>query len=727
MRTRTSNRAKKFTPQKYDFESSSDAEAPSRDAASSQRPNPNPKPAPRPRRRAASAAAASSSSSSAFEAADSGPDGNSPDGNSPAAEAAPDDDTAAAAAAPARRAARVKKARPAAKRPPSGYVQVESVTTDTHMKGYVGPYDRSMRGQTLISTWYGPDADDVRLAQRLLDRWIGWTVLPPKWLPVEQGLSDTAPWAAAADALEQEARLSHRWWARLASDAAARTRYRVLGDAERKPYEQPHLGIRLLMGPSGAQREEVLFPGDAFALSQAWMRYGDDETRDKIPTGWILDAGGIVTGMDWARKADGPQLLALAVIPHGDQENYNYEVEHQKPDFQRCGTVQVWAFRGGAVRQVPRPSPEKPVLRKTVCLHHGRARRVRWNPVSNHLAVLCGRGRVCVVEVDEQGDDDGSFVEHATASLMLDNEDSIKATCFAWATFNRLVVGYSDGSIALWSLHPSCMLSRHAVHHNLVVDLATAYPSQPYLVASTPVGGTPKLVDLSRPTHERTEVQTNAIAWQPNMLAYSGHVQGFYAVYPSANALNTTVGFMHQRFFPIARRIFVGESYNSSLAVGKTHPFLLIGTSDGCLWSMNPLVDLFQSRREQKDRLRLFQHEHRPKHLFPGDSPASSRGASRVMHGFAIEKGRSVKGEVKAPAGKNSRKTKKPDAVDAGEENDDDEAGGLTDPTRGIVYEPLSRITAVEWNPNQGFGWWAAAAMASGLVRVMDLGLDNVR
>lgn len=268
------------------------------------------------------------------------------------------------------------------------------------------------------------------------------------------------------------------------------------------------------------------------------------------------------------------------------------------------------------------------------------------------------------------------------------------------------------------------MLSRHPVHHSLVVDVATGYPCQPYLVASTPIGGTSKLVDLSCPTYETTEVQTNAVSWQPNMLAYSPHIQGFFSVYPSANALNTMVGFMHQRFFPVVRRIFIGESYNSSLGVGKTHPFLLVGTSDGSLWCMNPQVELFNSRRELTDRLRLFQHEHRPKELFPSDSSAAQGGASRIMHGFAIEKGRSPKGEVKAQQGKKAKRPTKAD-MDAAEGNDDDEAGGLMDPTRGIVYEPLSRITAVEWNPNEGYGCWAAAAMASGLVRIMDLGLDN--
>lgn len=41
-----------------------------------------------------------------------------------------------------------------------------------------------------------------------------------------------------------------------------------------------------------------------------------------------------------------------------------------------------------------------------------------------------------------------------------------------------------------------------------------------------------------------------------------------------------------------------------------------------------------------------------------------------------------------------------------------------------VLYEPQTRITGVTWNPNVEFSWWAAAAMGSGLVRVMDVGAE---
>ncbi|KAG5929692.1 hypothetical protein E4U42_004957 [Claviceps africana] len=715
MKTRTSTRPRKPPPETHSFQSSSPSASPP--------PSSPPRRRPRPRRR-----------SSSFTAPDSAPDGSPPPHDH--------DDEATSSRPPPRPSARRDAKRapavnplPGRTRPPPGtYLDVESVTTDTHLKGYTGPYDRSMRGQTLVTTWYGPDAARVRALQGLLDRWMPWTVLPPKCAaPVGEADNEPTPATPAASPRGTSPGYPPR-----------PQRSVPLHGPAREPFQQPRLAIRLLMGPSlpdsGRQREYTMYPGDSIALSHAWLPYPDDPSDEKRPAGWILDAGGIVTGMDWCPRPAGslPQLLALAVVPHADQRPYHYESEHQRPDFHAHGTVQVWALEAARTDDgVLRPSPLAPRPPRTICMHFGRITRLRWRPIepdatpSAHvpcMAVLCGDGRVCVVALDDGDDASFDYIVHVEATLMLENEASVKATAMAWATPNRLVLGYSDGSIALWSVYPCFLISRHPVHHSLVVDLATGYPSQPFLVASTPVGGVTKLVDLSRPTFDTTEVQTNAVTWQPNMLAYSPHLHGYFSVYPSANALNTMVAFLHQRFFPIVRRVFVGESYNSSLAVGRTHPFLLIGSTDGSLWSLNPQVELFNSRREPTDRLRIFQHEHRSKDLFPHGSPASERGASRFLHGFAVEKGRRPKGEVKVQPAKKQKRPKKADAgaVDGIEDDDDEEAAGVMDPTRGIVYEPLSRVTSIEWNPNRDVGCWAAAATASGLVRVMDLGLDNV-
>lgn len=307
--------------------------------------------------------------------------------------------------------------------------------------------------------------------------------------------------------------------------------------------------------------------------------------------------------------------------------------------------------------------------------------------------------------------------------LVLNNEDDVKATAMAWVTFNRLAIGYSDGSIALWSIYPSRLLSRHPVHHSPIVDMVSGYPTLAHIIASTSIGGTAKLIDLQSPSHETTEVQSSAVHTQPNLMGYSDHMLGFYSLFPSASVINTMVAFMHHANFPVVRRIFTADSFLSCLSVGRTHPFLLIGTQDGSLWCVNPQVQLYTSRRGFTNRLRIFQHEHRPAELFTEESPAAVRGAARLLQNFVVDSNRSQKAEGKTPAKKGGKKPKKKD--DVGDDiNDDDEAAVAADPSRGIIYDATTRVTVVEWNPNDGFGCWAAAAMASGLVRVLDLGLE---
>jgi transcription factor C subunit 6 len=289
----------------------------------------------------------------------------------------------------------------------------------------------------------------------------------------------------------------------------------------------------------------------------------------------------------------------------------------------------------------------------------------------------------------------------------------------AWVNVNRLAVGYSDGSIALWSVHPNCLISRHAIHHTPIIDMASGYPTMPYLIASNPMGGTSKLVDLRAPSNENTEVPFPAINVTPHLMSWSEHLLGFFTMTPTSNVLSTAVAFMHSTHYPVVRRVYTGDRLVSCIAVGRTHPFLLVGSVDGSIWAFNPQYELIHARRKLTDRIKVLQHEHRPPIHFNETSPAHERGASRILQGFMPEKSLHAR-SAETKAQKKKAKAKKAEE----EDGEGDDASGHADPTKGILHEPLTRITAMAWNPNPGFGCWAAAAMGSGVVRVMDLGLD---
>jgi transcription factor C subunit 6 len=131
---------------------------------------------------------------------------------------------------------------------------------------------------------------------------------------------------------------------------------------------------------------------------------------------------------------------------------------------------------------------------------------------------------------------------------------------------------------------------------------------------------------------------------------------------------------------------------------------------------LNPQAELFATRYEISDRIRVYQHEYRSSKLYAAGAAGSERGASRLLQGFSKEKNPNPRTEYHKAiaANKNAKKGK----GKAGE------APAAVEIAKQVIHEPLTRITCVQWNPNAGYGCWAAAAMGSGLVRIMDLGLE---
>ncbi|KAH6610015.1 hypothetical protein Trco_000035 [Trichoderma cornu-damae] len=706
MRTRRSNRTKSYTLDKYDFLSSGDEAQPQKRRKTTDDNDEN------------FEAAAEGRSAGEDEEED---DVQMNDGAS---------DTHVGGKPPRQRSRPAKPSKPsdAGEMVVTGYLDIELIPPEGQHKGYVGPYERGIRGKALVRTLYGPQPERIGKAHKLLERWRGWTLLPPKVPQDEDEPTDRGFWSPGS--FEKEARLAKQWDAQVSKALPPNETWSELSLEESQMYRFPQLSMPVLTGPHETQQELSMEPGRSYPLSQSNVPFEADDDDDKVQSGWMLDVGGLVLGMDWAprRHKNPKQLLALAIIPQSDQDFYNYEEEVAKPGFQRQGIIQIWGFRSTMTDEgFTRTSAEPAVLHKTMCLDYGRIRRVKWSPSSNHFAVLCSDGNVYIVDAgDLDGEEEGVYL------LSLLDEYNMKATAITWINCNRIAVGYSDGSIALWSIHPHRLLSRHPVHHNDIIDMASGYPTMPSIVASIPVGGTARVIDLQAPSYETTEAQRPLVHTQPGLLAYSDHLLGFLSIYPSASALNTIIGFLHHAHFPVCRRVFTGDSFLTCLAVGRLHPFLLIGATDGSLWCLNSQTEIFSNRHELTDKVRVFQHEHRPGHLFPPDSPAAARGACRFLHGFGVDRNRNSKPEAK-PAGKKSKKLRAKEPTEGAEEgegdgdddDDDDEAGDLTDPSRATLHEALTRITAIEWNPNLDHGSWAAVAMGSGLVRVIDLGLEK--
>lgn len=332
----------------------------------------------------------------------------------------------------------------------------------------------------------------------------------------------------------------------------------------------------------------------------------------------------------------------------------------------------------------------------------------------------------------------------------------MEATCFTWIGCNRLALGHTDGSITLWSVYPTQLLQRHAVHASHVLDISSGYPSMPHMVASVPVGGFTTLVDLSNPTGESTYVVAPGIQFQPGLLDWIDHLQGWIVLAPAGGPGLNTLVFLSVRYFPLARSMLTSMSMPLCVSTRGNHPYGLVGCADGSVWSFNALSKLFRQRDEDAFKIKIFEHEFRPVDSTPAsdgmqtdESGAGSnklRGASRVLQGFFPEVNDDPRSERLREFNKkklqNSRKSAKAtkrgkpsqkgaaDGVDYGEAFGGDAAGDGADDvsahmaSRLVIHEPLTRVSATAWNPNVEFATWAAVALGSGLVRVMDVGVE---
>lgn len=325
---------------------------------------------------------------------------------------------------------------------------------------------------------------------------------------------------------------------------------------------------------------------------------------------------------------------------------------------------------------------------------------------------------------------------------------------FTWLNMNRIAAGLSDGSVAVWSLHPCVMLQRHPVHSSPVIDIKSGYPSHPFVVATIPTGGVVTVTDLNRPNAELVYLPNLMVSFQPNLLAWSEHLRGFISLWPSSSPSNIALSFMAIRTWPQSRFVLAISGQPTCIAVGSFHPYLLVGSTDGSLWLSNPMRRIFFHKKQHR-KLKVIQHDYQASPARTGsngeDGQEVARGTCRILHDFkaqsnahprhdksgvqmrqrhdAQKKKDKKKRKSKKAKGKAKRAAAEEELDDVDEEEleneieQDLEGRGTGDV---VNCDPLTRISAVAWNPNIEFSWWGAAAMASGIVRIMDLGEAQV-
>ncbi|KAB5554942.1 hypothetical protein GE09DRAFT_144416 [Coniochaeta sp. 2T2.1] len=636
-------------------------------------------------------------------------------------------------------------------------------------RAYTGPLKRGVRSAILRDVMYGPEYSRAKLIWDLYERWARYAVLPPQFPPAHPEGVLPSPWVPAGFERGQEG-MAVKWWDGVvaSSGGAERARSRVLlrkhGETLVPRGEEE---VAVLLGPVGEQREIRFGTGGGMALSAAGVPVDGMGDEEEAPNGWMFDVGGIVVALGWAPVSGDKQILALAVIPHSDQVRPKEEQEPRETDEdeKKHGSIQFWEFnwdRDEQQRLRPSRNPPKFVLAKMA--DWGRPKRMQWCPVSfgmaglyGMLAVLCGDGRVRVLDVKSVQDSETAvyeWIDAPVATLGFTDNYNVEATCFTWVGINRIAVGHTDGSITLWSISPTQLLQRHAVHASHILDISSGYPSMPHMVASVPVGGFTTLIDLSSPTTESTYVNAPGIQFQPGVLDWNDHLQGWMVLAPAGGPGLNTLVFLSVRYFPLAKSMLTSMSMPLCVSARGNHPHALVGCADGSVWSFNALSKLFRQREEDAFKIKVFDHEFRPndtvkgpEHMeVDGGERRDLRGASRILQGFLPEVNDDPRSErlreinkkklegrkKKPPKGKKKGKAnqKAEAGLEGGLDDGEDEAGGGGDDfsahmaSRMVIHEPLTRVSAIAWNPNVEYATWSAVALGCGLVRVMDVGVQ---
>ncbi|GAW18163.1 hypothetical protein ANO14919_076370 [Xylariales sp. No.14919] len=626
---------------------------------------------------------------------------------------------------------------------------------------YLGPIKRWTRFYELIDWWFGDKPDRRAILDDYLKLWWHHELIPPKLTSQPRLLAAQNGWMPKTFADDQKSKFRHFYSNRLVYQFRQQRSTRI--DKARAfrwfvPQAQGELSV--LLGHVSDQKLYRIQYGESISFSDTGHPIGNADGEETVPGGWLLNVGGVPVSMAWTpTQGQANQLLAIAVTPFPDQAYYQNLKDAPGELEQKQGTIQILNFETDKGRRgIFRPSRRAPRLAQALCFSWGRVSRIQWCPIqltaedtTRLLGVLCvdGKLRILGIEVVPEQDRDEIFeeIEEPMITLEPPKEYSIEITCFTWINMNRVAAGLSDGSVVVWSLSPPRILQRHPVHSTAIIDIVSGYPSDPFLVSTIPIGGVLTVTDLSRPSGETTYHPNMMVSLQPNLLTWSPHLRGYASMWPSAFAGNPNLTFLPTRGFPVCRHLITVNGQPTCISIGTCHPYIIAGTTDGSIWVFNILRKL-SSHREKTLKIKLFQHEFcaPSSSVVQSDEETQPRGACRILHGFLPEPNTHPTGvkmaetqrlnrekNAKQGQAKNKGKGKakgrpaksQPKSVGQQDGEVDEEAAMTSGPGPIVLYEPQTRITAVAWNPNAEFSWWVAAAMGSGLVRVMDVGAES--
>ena len=165
------------------------------------------------------------------------------------------------------------------------------------------------------------------------------------------------------------------------------------------------------------------------------------------------------------------------------------------------------------------------------------------------------------------------------------------------------------------------------------------------------------------------------------------------------------------------------ESPILDIATSMNHPHILAACADGSVGCANVVRRIFSARKVQglHHRMTWFRYEHRD--ALPKEPNVAIEESSDQLSNPDHEVEPTLRPDqaLSKPMGRFIEGFKMKAVSLASESFANSTKDGKT---LSVVYGLSNGITRVSWNPNLKCGAWAAAATATGLVRIEDLAAD---
>ncbi|KAI5294155.1 hypothetical protein KEM52_004591 [Ascosphaera acerosa] len=461
------------------------------------------------------------------------------------------------------------------------------------------------------------------------------------------------------------------------------------------PPQNPPMGV--LVGPWKAQKYCTLQVGDALDFGTAFT--------DRCRQGWILNLGSKVQCLSWCPNVRGStQYLAVAVPVHDGQLPQDQQARRHGNAFSASAphpaAIQIWAFAASpsdkpGVRGLDMST--RPKVLQVICTKAGDIRR--------NLGLLGGvwsDGTVKIIDVSIQDsfESEREYVFLESSAFEAQTPNAV-CTCFAWLSPSSIVVGHSDGSIAVWDIssassriEPTLLVP---VHTTFITNVEPAYPTRPDLIVTMAMDGQMRLMSL---TDTKADVVDPARARLVSpCMAYSPLLMSFMA----CDELDLL------RLFPIRRfnrAMRIGRTYSPMFVIAPGsmhHPSALYANTGGTVFASNPLFRVLGPGKGGKLYQQIwFSHTWAAP---PGPPAPAVATDARDMTGSAAAAGTYAhSGTVRFVDG---FKAETP-ALTRGATVEAPQSGFCT--TNMTIFEEKTAVTALGWNPNRDCAAWAAAA-----------------